>query len=190
MKVLPSRRTGTWIPAARLPRSRVPPDLLPWLLDSGSLTQRLMAACPGQFAVKLVEQRRARPLREEASVLGLAGGVQALVRQVQLQCDTQPWVLARTVIPLTTLSGSRRRLTRLGNRSLGAVLFSDPTMTRDPVEVTRLGAGSPLYAALMAAMKKPPLELWGRRSVFRLNGRPLLVSEFFLPSIAGFPKCQ
>ncbi len=188
MKVLPSRRAGTWIPAARLPRSRVPPDLLPWLLDPGSLTQRLIAACPGQFAVQLVGQLRARPLREEASALGLAGGVQALVRQVQLQCDMQPWVLARTVIPLTTLTGPRRRLVRLGNRSLGAVLFSDPTMTRDPVEVTHLFAGSPLHVALTKTMKQPPAELWGRRSVFRLDGRPLLVSEFFLPSIAGFPK--
>ena len=189
MTVIISRRAGIWIPAARLSRSRMPSELLPWLLDSGSLTQRLIAACPGRFAVHLVGQQRARPLREEASALGLAGGVQALIRQVQLQCESQPWVLARTVIPLTTLTGPRRRLMRLGNRSLGAVLFSDPTMTRDPVEVTRLGAGSPLHAAITAAMMKPPPELWGRRSVFRLNGWPLLVSEFFLPSIAGFPKC-
>lgn len=188
MTEIPRRRAGTWIPAARLTRSRIPPDLLPWLLDSGSLTQRLIAACPGQFAVRLVGQQRTRPLREEATALGLAGGVQALVRQVQLQCDTQPWVLARTVIPITTLTGPRRRLTRLGNRSLGATLFSDPTMSRDPVEVTRLIVGSPLYSAITASIKKPPPELWGRRSVFRLDGWPLLVSEFFLPSIAGFPE--
>ena len=177
-----------WIPAARLTRSRIPPDLLPWLLDSGSLTQRLIAACPGQFAVRLVGQQRTRPLREEAAALALAAGVQALVRQVQLHCDARPWVLARTVIPLTTLTGPRRRLTRLGNRSLGATLFSDPTMSRDPVEVTRLVAGSPLYSAITASMQQPPAELWGRRSVFRLGGRPLLVSEFFLLSIAHFPK--
>jgi chorismate--pyruvate lyase len=162
--------------------------MLPWLLDTGSLTQRLVAACPGAFAVRLLGQQRTRPLREEAAALELVDGVQALVRQVQLQCDTQPWVLARTVIPLTTLTGPRRRLTHLGNRSLGAVLFADPTMARDPVEVTRLTPGSPLYAAVTASLRNPPAELWGRRSVFRLGGRPLLVSEFFLPSIARFPR--
>lgn len=189
MTVIISRRAGIWIPAARLSRSRIPPELLPWLLDSGSLTQRLIAACPGQFAVRLVGQQRTRPLREEAAALELAAGVQALVRQVQLHCDTRPWVLARTVIPLTTLTGPRRRLMRLGNRSLGALLFSDPTMSRDPVEVTHLTAGMPLHAAITASMPYPPPELWGRRSVFRLNGRPLLVSEFFLSAIAAFPKC-
>jgi len=188
MKVLSSRRAGTWIPAARLPRSRVPPDVLPWLLDTGSLTERLIAACPGRFAVHLLGQQRTRPLREEAAALGLASGVQALVRQVQLQCDARPWVLARTVIPLTTLTGPRRRLARLGNRSLGAVLFADPTMTRGPVEVTRLPAGSALFRVVTASLKKPPPDLWGRRSVFRLNGWPLLVSEYFLPSLARFPE--
>lgn len=189
MKVIPGRRAGIWIPAARLARSRVPPDLLPWLLDSGSLTERLISACPGKFSVRLTGQERQRPLREEADALGLGAGTRAVVRQVQLQCDAQPWVLARTVIPLTTLTGPRRRLMRLGNRSLGAFLFSDPTMSRDPMEVTHLIAGSFLHAAITVAMAKPPVELWGRRSVFRLNGRPLLVSEFFLPAIAAFPKC-
>lgn len=188
MKVIPGRRAGAWIPAARLTRSRIPPELLPWLLDSGSLTERLIAACPGKFSVRLTGQERRRPLREEADALDLGAGARAVVRQVQLQCDAQPWVLARTVIPLTTLTGPRRRLMRLGNRSLGAFLFSDPTMSRAPVEVTRLVAGMPLHAAITAAMPKPPVELWGRRSVFHLNGRPLLVSEFFLSSIAHFPR--
>lgn len=162
--------------------------MLPWLLDSGSLTQRLVSVCPGQFRVRVESQRRARPLREEARALGMRAGQLALVRQVVLSCDRQAWVCARTVIPASTLTGTERRLMRLGNRSLGAVLFADPTLERGATEVACLTPGRRLYDLLAAPRAMSATELWGRRSVFRLSGKPLLVSEFFLPVIPDFPS--
>ena len=102
----------------------------------------------------------------------------ALVRQVLLCCDDQPLVYARSVIPVTTIHGAQRRYANMGNRPLGAMLFSDRTMRREAVEVAVL----PLENSVnqYTQFNEP---VWGRRSVFRVAGKPLLVSEYFLPEI-------
>lgn len=124
--------------------------------------------------------KRGLPRLDESLALHLRDRNQALVRQVLLYCNEVPWVYARTVIPLTSLRGPLRGLTRLGNKPLGAVLFANRTMRRSAIEVTRLMPQHPCHAAVQHAGKEI---IWGRRSVFHLHNRPLLVSEFFLPGI-------
>lgn len=119
----------------------------------------------------------------EARTLGQRPEAYALVREVYLMCDDKPWVFARTVIPAGTLKGGRRRLANLGKRPLGAVLFADRSMRRSPVEIACLSPGQPLFARAVAPLCVTPEAIWGRRSVFRLSGQPLLVSEIFLPGI-------
>ncbi len=111
------------------------------------------------------------------------GGL-AIIRQVQLLCDERPWVYARTVIPVSSLSGRLRRLTHLGARPLGAMLFADRGMRRGVVELARIRPGEMLYTDAVRDLWQTHDEIWGRRSIFRLAHKPLLVSEIFLP---GFP---
>jgi chorismate--pyruvate lyase len=176
-----------WRPAARLRRAGIPERFFPWLFDSSSLTQRLQSACAGRFRVQVIRQSWAPPMRNEARALGVRPSSRALVRQVYLLCDDVPWVYARTVIPRVTLSGRRRRLARLRSRSLGAVLFADPTMERGAVELAALRPGDRLFDHATHGLRARPDTVWGRRALFRLGGRPLLVCEFFLPDIAEFP---
>jgi len=114
----------------------------------------------------------------------MSQGQRAIVRQVQLLCDGQPWIYARTVIPVTSLRGRLRRLAHLGTRPLGGMLFADRGMRRGTVQLARIRAGQALYVTATSGLQPPPAEIWGRRSVFRIAGKPLLVSELFLP---GFP---
>jgi len=86
-------------------------------------------------------------------------------------------VYARTVIPVSTLTGAQKRLTFLGNKSLGAILFSDRTMERGEVQIARLKAEQ---VKLDSGTNE---DIWGRRSVFTLSAKPLLVSEYFLPEL-------
>lgn len=109
---------------------------------------------------------------------------QAIIRQVQLLCNDCPWVYARTVIPATSMRGRLQRLAHLGTRPLGAMLFTDPGMRRGIVELARITHGQQLYVDALQRSLKRADEIWGRRSVFRIAGKPLLVSEIFLP---GFP---
>lgn len=158
-------------------------ELLDWLLDSASLTRRLQQTCRGQFCVEPTEQHWQRPMLNEAQALGILPHERCFVREVRLLCDDQPWVFARTVIPVRTLTGPRRRLSRLGKKPLGAVLFADPSMVRSGIEIAQLSSEQPLFTRATAGLSQPPASIWGRRSAFFLNHHPLLVSEIFLPAI-------
>jgi len=131
--------------------------------------------------VQVLSQVRNTPRLDEAQVLGMQPREMAIVRQVRLLCDGNPWVYARTVIPVTSLRGKLQRLAGLGTRPLGGVLFADPSMRRGIVELAELLPGHAVYAAATGHMRQRPAAIWGRRSVFRMSGKPLLVSEIFLP---------
>lgn len=171
-----------WLSSERLRRNALPKQWHDWLLDDSSLTRRLQRHCDGQFSVEVIAQRMERPMLSEARALGRPPEEIALVRQVYLLCNETRWVFARTVIPLPSLKGGLRRLALLGNKPLGAVLFADPKMQRNPLEVTRVSPRHRLYR-----MSRNPHDhqhpLWGRRSLFQLQDNPLLVCEFFLPAL-------
>lgn len=170
-----------WRQGAHLQR-QMPGSLRDWLLDESSLTRRLQQSCAGNFHVELISLGWQRPLLDEAQTLGVRPWQRALIRQVRLWCDDQPWVFARTVIPMSSLRGRQRRLVHLGTRPLGAYLFADPALQRSPIQVARVDSGS----RLLAACPLSQATLWGRRSVFKLHNHPLLVSEFFLPALPPF----
>jgi chorismate--pyruvate lyase len=156
---------------------QVPPCWRDWLADRGSLTARLLNLSSGDLEVKVINQGLAVPKRSEQRTLNLSGRRKALIREVILYGSGQPWIYARSVLPLTTLTGRLRKLRHLDNRPLGALLFKDPNMRREAVQVARFKADSlPRQVIDMEA------SVWGRRSVFRLDEKPLLVSEVFLPT--------
>ncbi len=168
--------------------SDVPNGMKDWLLDRGSLTSRLVKASGGEFRVRLLRQGWGRPLYSESQLLHMRRAEAALVREVELLGHGVPWVFARTLIPASSLGGAARRLANLGSKPLGAVLFSDPSMRRGPIQVARLQPRHPLFVAATNSLKQKPAELWGRRTLFYLAGKPLLVNEIFLPEIPREPK--
>jgi chorismate--pyruvate lyase len=133
--------------------------------------------------VRVLRQDWTRPSRDEARTLKLRLDAWAWTREVQLLCAEQPWVFARTLIPARTLRGRGRRLTQLGTRPLGEVLFADPGVRRGPVEIARITVHQRLHQRAFAGFAESPDAIWGRRSVFHIDGCPLLVCEFFLPDL-------
>ena len=150
--------------------ARVPYIWRDWLADAGSLTARLLEASNGDLRVRVLQQRLEVPKFSERQLLALGNRRRALVREVILYGAGQPWVYARSVLPLTTLTGRLRKLRQLSNQPLGELLFKDPTMRRQPVQFASFAAASGGDKAI-----------WGRRSVFTLDNKPLLVAEVFLP---------
>ncbi|MEE9492760.1 MAG: chorismate lyase [Gammaproteobacteria bacterium] len=178
--ILNTRRAARWLPEACYFYAQIPVALSGWLRDRSSLTDRLRGCCKEPFSVQVVDQGWGNPALHESRALGIQHGERAMVREVLLMCGTRPTVFARTVIPVRTLSGRERRLAFLGNRPLGAYLFTDPSMHRGAVEISRLTAGNDIYQRAVSGLRKKPQTVWGRRSVFFLSDKPLLVSEFFL----------
>ena len=163
--------------------ARVPQSLHTWLYNDASLTARLKSSCGKNFRVKILKQRYARILLNEERTLNIPHRQFALLREVFLYCADTPVVYARSVIPLSTLTGRQARLAYLGNKPLGGFLFSCTSMRREAIELAELQPGDPIYNQAMRHSQYTDKPIWGRRSVFRLAGKPLLVAEIFLPSI-------
>lgn len=159
-----------------------------WLLDRGSLTRRLQEHSRGDFSVTVLRQSWGKPRRDEAMALGIPFRQHALIREVVLSGQGQPWVFARSVIPLQALHGKRRFLGTLGNRPLGELLFRNPHIQRGPIFLASWPrALLPCTLQEQLPGLTAPTALWARYSLFQHGTASLLVSEVFLPTLPGTP---
>jgi len=159
--------------------------LIPWLQDRGSLTARLQSR--GQFALRLRKQNLGIPTFEDARALNIQPNKLAWIREVVLLCDGTPLVFAHTVLPYRPHGPLTGWLARLGNRSLGALLFSRAGFKRGTIECQRLDQRHRLFQPAIAAMhmtKQPPSNLWARRSRFVFGTQSVLVTEIFSPNLS------
>lgn len=146
---------------------RLSPYWYSWLLDPGSLTQRLKNLGNGDFRVELIEQRWIHSTRAvKLDGFSRKEATQRLwSRKVVLMCAGEPCVAAHTLIPICSMRGPLRQLRRLETKPLGEFLFKVPHMTRGQMKLGRTKSSM------------------GRYSVFRLQGFPVLVAEYYLPGL-------
>jgi len=149
---------------------------IPALLDKGSLTARLVSASGGDFKVKVLYQGWQRPRRSEARLLGMPERQMAIAREVALCCFDEPWVYARSILPVTTVTGRLRHLRKFDDSALGAMLFKDRSMHRTDYELADFRGLSTLLPSQLQHKQAG----FGRRSCFFLDDKPLMVSEIFL----------
>jgi len=149
-----------------------PKILIPWLQDTGSLTASLIAQSNNQFHVKVLFQGFGKIREDERKALGLKPYQAAVVREVILFGKNRPWVFARSLLPLSSLTGRLRQLRKASSKPLGAFLFKQPNLKRSPIEIAKIDSH---YLPTLIAQSA-----WGRRSVFYVDNKPLLVSEIFL----------
>lgn len=146
---------------------RLPPAWMRWIDDHGSLTERLVRKSRGDFRVEVVEEGWRRVFA--ASLVSVIGddalGRVMWSRKVVLWGCGEPWVSAHTLIPCRSLRTPLKQLKSLNAKPLGAFLFAHPELVRSGLDVARLRQG------------------WGRRSLFHLYRKPILVAEYFLPSL-------
>ncbi len=139
-----------------------------WLFDSGSLTQLLIRKSEGNFLVKVISQEWVSlPVAAVRSRFGpLASEHEFWSRKVVLMGNDTPWVLAHTLIPRFSLVSPLKNVLELNDKPLGEYLFSHPDLIRSGMDITPFANDS-----------------WGRRSLFYLFEKPIMVAEFFLPAI-------
>lgn len=138
-------------------------QLLDWLLLEDSMTKRFEQQGK-QVSVTLIQEGFVAPeaVTEERALLPEES--RYWLREILLCADGEPWLAGRTVVPESTLSGPELALQNLGKTPLGRYLFTSSQLTRDFIEIGRHD------------------DLWGRRSRLRLGGKPLLLTELFLPA--------
>lgn len=157
-------RTGWHLLHQHWPRPERAPAV--WLNAPGSLTRRLQSISAGTFNVRVVSEGWVCKTVVNSG-LSASGAVKQMMwsRQVVLGGLGENWVAAHSLIPVSSLIGRQRQLIHLGTRPLGGFLFKQQSLRRGVSEVCRLNG------------------VWGRRSLFYLENRPLLVAEFFLPDL-------
>ncbi|MDO7083950.1 chorismate lyase [Pseudocolwellia sp. AS88] len=167
-----------WSSSVNTDNDSVHEGLRDWLFATGSLTARLKTHCT-EFRVEVLGQEIIACSELEAND-DIAVDEQVLVREVLLYCDNKPQVFARSLLPLKSLTGEEQSLAKLGEQPLGQVLFNHPDLIRKGIEVACFKQSSALFT-LIKQLDLPTTAVWGRRSVFVLNNKPIMVAEVFLP---------
>lgn len=153
--------------------------ILDWLLEPSSLTARLKNLC-SEFRVEVLGQQISTCSELEAND-DITVGEEVLVREVLLFCDNKPQVFARSLLPLKSLTGEEKKLAELGEQPLGQVIFNQPNLIRKGIEIGKFTCPSSLSNLISQLDLCEQEPLWGRRSVFVLKNKPIMVAEVFLP---------
>ncbi|MBU3577733.1 chorismate lyase [Polynucleobacter sp. UK-Kesae-W10] len=167
---------------------RAPRKWQAWLSDTGSLTQKIEQAIGQKLEVQVLRDGP-QTLNSDESRYFHFKIRRCRVREVLLCAKGIPLVMAHSVIPTTSSSGSNHGILRLGTKPLGAVLFAKTRMhskAKPPRDIARLDKTNALWrkcAKNNLALTSP---LWARRTLYRLKGHPILVNEIFLPTLLNY----
>lgn len=162
-------------------RHKLPRNVQSWTYESGSLTRRLRGRHGDAVAVKVLFQRWNTPFLSERRLLNMPEHRRGFIREVLLHADGKPLILARTIIPAGTIKAAKSNLSHLGNRPLGEIIFSYPKLERVAMDVALVNPSTWTPSALAEAGIDQPI--WGRRTVYAIAHKQMLVSEFFLPGV-------
>jgi len=182
--LFPITLAGQWQTPSTALLTTLSDNLSHWLLDQGSLTARLISHCQ-HFRVELLGQQQVLCSESEANDL-IKAGEPVLVREVLLYCDEVAQVFARSLLPLSSLTGDEQKLANLGNQPLGQVLFNNPSLVRQRIELASFSAKSTVANLAEELQLTSETPLWGRRSIFMLEDKPLMVAEVFLPGAFAY----
>jgi chorismate--pyruvate lyase len=153
-------------------------DSLALLTERSSLTDlmtRLMGRPP---VLNCLAEGKAQAGFVDNHILGIPPRNYAHIREITMGTTSADWLFARTVIPVTTLTGNAKRLVRMNRNPLGKILFGPLNAVRTQMRLDIVFADE---VNLLDFEIPTDFPLWQRRSLFELKTGPLLITEIFLP---------
>lgn len=171
-----------WHLASNLDEDLASSPVSDWIQSQGSLTVRIkeLGIAFNVEVLNQCQQALALSQRERIETQDKLG----LVREVLLKQGECPLVYAQTIMPESTVTGTERMLSQLGNQSLGQVLFQSPQAVRGRIEYAQVLPDSELGTFIHSRLGQTMIEpCYMRRSLFQLNNKPLMVYECFLPAL-------
>jgi chorismate lyase len=169
---------------------QAPREWQSWLSDSGSLTQKIEGVIGQKLEVQVLRDCP-QSLNSDESRYFHFRIRRCRVREVLLCANGIPLVMAHSVIPTLSSSGSNHSILRLGTKPLGAVLFSNirkQSKAKPRREIIRLNKRSGLWKKCQRHYSEISSPLWARRTLYQLKGHPILVNEIFLPKLLQYSK--
>lgn len=159
-----------------------PRKVRPWMLLSSSMTKKLAERTGKAVLVDLLKNERGRLYPDEMTLFQ-SRDRSGFVREVCLYNGEKKLLTARTVF-LSDRLKENSSLSSLGSRPLGELLFAKGNTGRWTLrEYAVLRPNSPLFPLIRQCRARHVRVCWARRTMFLLEGEPLLVTEIFLPSM-------
>lgn len=174
-------REPHWLANRQGSRQRLSASVQSWTYEPGSLTQRLRSYYGNAVTVKVLHQQWQTPFLSERNLLNVPEHRFCLVREVMLHANAKPLLLARTIIPEQTIKVAHRNLSHLGTRPLGEVIFSYPQLERLELGLSEIKPST--WKPDVLSLADITQAIAGRRTVYAIAHKPMLVSEFFLPDL-------
>lgn len=185
MKSSPFSEPTRWHSNLSQWRGTVPARLGRWISYSHSMTKRMQHHCQ-TVRIEVIASHVGMPTFNEARLLQLAPRRAALIREIIMWCDEQPWLYGRTIAPLATVDSELPRLYRLGTVAIGKLLFRHRNMQRSPFAYAKLLPGQALYQETERWQQSSAKWLLARHSEFKLSEKKLLLTEIFLPDMINY----
>ena len=152
-----------------------------WLIDSGSLTQRLNAQFDG-LEYRLLSADEQTPWDLEQEYL-LINDAPCWTRQVWFGEKKRDFVFSKVVVPPLTLAAVGDNVIDWGDKPLGRLLFREGLPVRHQLQLKYLGPSSPYLGLAQSALGCSYEFAWARRSLCFLKGYPMLIIDLFLPDL-------
>lgn len=162
--------------------------MIDWLTKPTILSQALRRVCQN-LTVNLISQEFANAIEDEYQILNIDKNECPLVRKVFLEGSGQPLTYGRVIIAPLTYRRHFSQFDALHTSPIGeSMLYHNPEVTRDPFEYTSVDENGLLFQEIQQKLPSGSIQapLFGRRSVFWMKQDPLLVTEFFLPTLPSY----
>ena len=153
---------------------------------SVSMTRQIGAATGHRVHVEVLGEGPGMLHHDEVGLLGVRRRA-GWIREVVLHAGGMARLVARTATAPTGRWAARKMRT-LGTRPLGEILFTRGGATWRGRELARVTPRLPLWRLVASAESSSPRNCWARRTLFVLDGLPILVTEVFLPALIR-PPC-
>jgi chorismate--pyruvate lyase len=165
------------------PYSSAPEILLPWLTHASSLTEKLQHQA-GEAKLEVLRQDWNRPNWWDRHALGLTSAAFVLHREILMHADRQVCWYARTIIPKQAYEANSEFFEKLGEKSLGVIIFNSPNVQRHELFYYPITPLTLEYHWLNSDYVEQCPQLWARLSSFSIDKNAVFfLVEILLPGL-------
>ncbi len=138
-------------------------EILSWLNESGSITSRIKSF--SNFRLKLLRDGPGEVNAAEDDLI-ITNYKENNIREVVLFSDEQPFIYAKSILPLETIRLGLDALGNLKENPLGDILFSNPEIKKKYMLFAKFESNKRIF--------------YGRKGIYTVKGYPFSVCEIFL----------
>ena len=138
-------------------------EILSWLNESGSITSRIKSF--SNFRLKLLKDGPGEVDTAEDDLI-ITNYKENNIREVVLYSDEEPFIYAKSILPIETIKLGLGALGNLKENPLGDILFSNPEIKKKYMLFAKFESNKRIF--------------YGRKGIYTVKGYPFSVCEIFL----------